>query len=493
MTDLERDDLKQLKGAGQKSGRDDFLIIDLFAGRISRRDFLVRAAALGFSATAISYLLAACGAASTATVAPVPTATKAAASAAPSTAPAASAAASAAPSAAASAAPGGGAASAAPSAAASAAPASAAPSAAASAAPAPTNVDPNGMYVEMDTTPTDFDPGITSGSSLDETMQMWDGLVDVYSQDDPAPLMAEKWSISADGKVWTFNLRKGVKWASKNKDYNGQEVTAKDFEWTWKRNLDPATKSLYFSTLYNIKGAQEYHEGKGKADDVMVKATDDYTLTVTLTDPAPYFIRLAGTWTYLPLHQGTVTKNGVKWIEADNCVSNGPFMMDQFNPDKECVLLRNDNYWGTKALLKGARFIYNADPDTNSLTAYENNELSLAIVNFANIDRVKADAKMKNELTVFQNSGTAFCVCDTVNNPIHEEPEAAAGALSLDRPQDPLPERPQGHLRGQGRGHGHARRHPGLQTRLRRSRAPWTTPRRRWPMPAIPTARGCAN
>jgi len=290
------------------------------------------------------------------------------------------------------------------------------------------------MYIEMDTTPTDFDPGITSGSSLDETMQMWDGLVDVYSQDDPAPLMAEKWSISPDGTVWTFNLRKGAKWASKNKDYNGQEVTAKDFEWTWKRNLDPTTKSLYFSTLYNIKGAQEYHEGKGTADAVGVKATDDYTLTVTLTGPAPYFIRLAGTWTYLPLHQGTVTKNGVKWIEADNCVSNGPFMMDQFNPDKECVLLRNDNYWGTKALLKGGRFIYNADPDTNSLTAYENNELSLAIVNFANIDRVKADAKMKNELTVFQNSGTAFAICDTVNNPIMKNQKLRQALyLAIDR------------------------------------------------------------
>ena len=416
----ERDDIQPTQ-ARRAEGRhpDDFLIIDLFAGRISRREFLLRATALGFSGAAIGALLAACGATVTPTTAPAApaaaTTAPAAATAAPTTAaPAAAATAPAAPAATAG------------------ATSAAVPTQAAAAAPA--NVDPNGMFVEMDVTPTDFDPGVTSGSSLDETMQMWDGLVDVYSEDTIKPLVAEKWSTSPDGLVWTFNLRKGVKWASKNKEWAGKEVTAKDFEWTWKRNLDPATKSLYFSTLYNIKGAQEFHEGKGSRDDVMVKAKDDYTLEVTLTEPAPYFINLCGTWTYLPLHQGTVEKNGVKWIEADNCVSNGPFMMDAFDPDKEIVLLRNDNYWGEKALLKGARYIMNEDPNSNELTAYENNEVSWAIVNFANIDRVKGDAKLKNELTPFPNSGTAFVICDTTNNDIMKNQKVRQALyLSIDR------------------------------------------------------------
>ncbi|HEX5503162.1 MAG TPA: peptide ABC transporter substrate-binding protein, partial [Thermomicrobiales bacterium] len=302
------------------------------------------------------------------------------------------------------------------------------------AAAPPANLDPNGIYIEMDVTPTDFDPGISSGSSLDETMQMFDGLADVYSFDQPAPLMAEKWSISDDELVWTFNLRKGAKWRSKVKDWDGTEVTAKDFAWTWKRNLAPETKSLYFSTLYGIKGAQAYHEGKGSADDVMIKATDDYTLQVTLTEPAPYFIRLVGTWTYLPLHRGTVEKNGVKWIEADNCVSNGPFYLDKFAPDTEILLQRNDNYWGEKALLKSARYIMNADPNTNALTAYQNSEVVLAPVNFANIDRVKADATMKNELHKFPNSGTAFLICDTVNNEILKNQKVRQALyLAIDR------------------------------------------------------------
>src|SRR5256714_8112854 len=87
-----------------------------------------------------------------------------------------------------------------------------------------------------------------------------------------------------------------------------------------------------------------------------VKAQDDRTLVVTLEKPAAYFLVLASTWTLVPLRQDTVEKNGDKWVEAANMISNGPYVMKEWTHDQQIVLEPSQYYWGPKPSIERAIF-----------------------------------------------------------------------------------------------------------------------------------------
>lgn len=94
---------------------------------------------------------------------------------------------------------------------------------------------------------------------------------------------AEKVDVSEDGTVYTFHLRKDAKWS------DGKPVTAHDYEYGWKRLLNPQYAYDYAVFIFNVVGAEEYYNGKGSADDVKAVALDDYTFEVTLKAADPTF------------------------------------------------------------------------------------------------------------------------------------------------------------------------------------------------------------
>ena len=257
--------------------------------------------------------------------------------------------------------------------------------------------------------PVTMDPGLAN-TEIQIMMNVWEGLVSFDQQSQAVPRGAVRWDVSSDGTVYTFHLRDGVKWT------DGTALTAHDYEWTWKRNLDPKTASVYANALYSIKNAQAFNKGKATSDEVGVKAVDDTTLQVTLEGPAGYFLRIASTWTALPLPKQSIDKYGAKWTDAGNAVSNGPFKIDSWQHDAQMTLSRNDSYWGQKPTLSKIAITITADPLKTDLTAYENSELDLAYGPWpSDIDRIQKDATLGKELHIFPNSATVFVVCDTTN------------------------------------------------------------------------------
>ena len=257
--------------------------------------------------------------------------------------------------------------------------------------------------------PVTMDPGLAN-TEIQIMMNVWEGLVGFDQQNQAIPRGAERWDVSSDGTVYTFHLRGGVKWT------DGTTLTAHDYEWTWKRNLDPKTASVYANALYSIKNAQAFNKGTATVDQVGVKAVDDATLQVTLEGPAGYFLRIASTWTALPLPQQSITKYSAKWTDAANIVSNGPFKMAGWQHDSQMTLARNDDYWGQKPTLSKIAITITSDPTKTDLAAYENNELDLAFGPWpSDIDRIQKDATLSKELHIFPNSATVFVVCDATN------------------------------------------------------------------------------
>ncbi|HBI9836944.1 TPA: oligopeptide ABC transporter substrate-binding protein OppA, partial [Escherichia coli] len=111
---------------------------------------------------------------------------------------------------------------------------------------------------------------------------LFEGLLVSDLDGHPAPGVAESWD-NKDAKVWTFHLRKDAKWS------DGTPVTAQDFVYSWQRSVDPNTASPYASYLQygHIAGIDEILEGKKPITDLGVKAIDDHTLEVTLSEPVP--------------------------------------------------------------------------------------------------------------------------------------------------------------------------------------------------------------
>nr|WP_114744335.1 peptide ABC transporter substrate-binding protein [Falsibacillus pallidus] len=196
------------------------------------------------------------------------------------------------------------------------------------------------LYLNNGQEPTSFDPPIgfdsVSWSALNNLME---GLTRLGKNNDPEAATAEKWDVSEDGKTYTFHIRKDAKWS------NGDDVTAGDFVFAWKRLLDPNTGSPASFLGYFIEGGEAFNNGEGSADAVGVKALDDKTFEVKLTSPQAYFLNVIANPAFFPIDE-KVAKDNPKWFaEADSFVGNGPFKLTKWDHDSRIVMEKNDKYW----------------------------------------------------------------------------------------------------------------------------------------------------
>jgi oligopeptide transport system substrate-binding protein len=170
--------------------------------------------------------------------------------------------------------------------------------------------------------------------------QLFSGLLEEGPEMEVVPDVARSWEISDGGRVYAFNLRDDVRWS------DGVPVTAGDFEYAWKRALDPAIGSHVGTVLYDIQGARVFHQGLGGRDEVGVHARDDFTLVVELETPMSFFLHLMALTQTRPVPRHVVGAHGEAWTEAHNIVSNGPFKLESWQRLQSIVLSRNPTYHG---------------------------------------------------------------------------------------------------------------------------------------------------
>lgn len=188
--------------------------------------------------------------------------------------------------------------------------------------------------------PYTLDPALASDTTSYFIIDnLYEGL---YTYDKSGKIVegaASKVDVSADAKTYTFTIRDNAKWS------NGDPVTAQDFEYSWKRVLNPKTAAYDPSSLYYIKGAEEYNTGKGSADNVGVKAKDDHTLIVELKAPLGIFPIISMGHAYLPV-RSTVVDKDEKWAaEASTIIGNGPYTSKEWKHNEEITLAKSDHYW----------------------------------------------------------------------------------------------------------------------------------------------------
>ncbi|GGC90701.1 dipeptide-binding protein DppE [Thalassobacillus devorans] len=188
--------------------------------------------------------------------------------------------------------------------------------------------------------PTSLDPPIGFDSySWNVLNNLMEGMTRLDESHEPAAATAEKWDVSEDGTVYTFHIREDANWS------NGDPVTAGDFEFAWKRLVDPEVASPAAFLGYFIEGAEAFNNGEGSEDDVMVEAVDEKTLEVTLTAPTGYFLHVTSNPAFFPINEEVQSENEEWFAEADSFVGNGPFQLAEWTHDSELVMEKNDEYW----------------------------------------------------------------------------------------------------------------------------------------------------
>lgn len=196
------------------------------------------------------------------------------------------------------------------------------------------------LTLSVGSEPPSIDPALatdtTSGAIINN---VFEGLTTRDAEGNPQPGMAESWEVSEDGLTYTFTLR-DANWS------NGDPVTANDFEYAWKRVLDPATGAQYASIMFVVEGAEAYNSGEGDVDSVGVTVVDEKTLEVQLALPSPYFEELIMHYTFMPVHQATVEGNEDWALDAgESYVTNGPFALESWNHNSDYVLVDSESYW----------------------------------------------------------------------------------------------------------------------------------------------------
>lgn len=279
--------------------------------------------------------------------------------------------------------------------------------------PAPSQ-QPVTLNWNLGTEPPQVDPALsTDTTSVQVDQALFLGLTDVDDKtNEVVSELATDWSVSEDGLVWTFNMRDDVPWVNYNPatkevtvmtDENGNPrmVNAHDVEYAVKRTLNPETGSDYAYVLYIIKGGMAVNTGEETdLDTIGVKAVDDYTVEFTLEHPAGYFPNIAGMWVARPVYQPAIDEYGARWVEPGLIVSNGPYVMEEWTHFDKMVLVKNPEYYDAdKVQIERVEAVMVVEAST-AMAMYENNELDNTGPPLEDMDRVRADPVLSQELSI---------------------------------------------------------------------------------------------
>lgn len=301
----------------------------------------------------------------------------------------------------------------------------------------------------LGTEPPTADPALGEDTtSIEIIEQMFLGLVDMDEVTmAPIPELAARWEVSADGLTWTFFMRSDVYWVKYDAkagqvvydlDEKGQKrpVTAHDVVYGVKRTLDPDTGSNYAYVLYIIEGALEANEGTGSLDDVGVEALDAYTVRFKLIAPAGYFGQIASMWVARPQPQWAIAKHGDAWIEPENIVTNGSYVMKTWVHNDNLVFVRNP--YIPAALWGGGNIdevhCVTIVEDSTEFAMYLNNELdTIDGPPLPEMDRIKADPVLSKQLNIRPQPCTYYYGFVTTKPPMDNPDVRKALSMTIDR------------------------------------------------------------
>ena len=235
-------------------------------------------------------------------------------------------------------------------------------------------IDEHTIRYVIEQEPSTLDPAkSTTSPEATVQLQLFDGLVRLNDESEPEAALAKNWDISDDGREYTFHLRPNLKWS------NGEPLTAYDFEYAWKRVLDPEVHADNAYMLYVLENGEAFNTGKAVAEDVGVKAIDEDTLVVTLENPTAYFLKLLASHSYYPVSKKAVEAHENWAANAETIVSNGPYRLLSWKHNGEMDFIKNPNYWDAESVKTEKMNWPISESQSTRLTLVEGGEADMTV------------------------------------------------------------------------------------------------------------------
>lgn len=309
-------------------------------------------------------------------------------------------------------------------------------------------MDPEQLFrVNIGGEPPTLDPTLASWDASYSVIELvFEGLLKLDRELKLQPALAlevptvANGGVSADGKSYTFRLRPGAKFS------DGKPVTAKDFEFSIKRLLDPALAAEYASFYHCIMGAEEYNTSKekdpaklkGLRDAVGVRARDDQTLEVKLREPRASFLQLAALWPAVPLREDILKANSTaekpdRWTEdPKSYIGTGPFKMTEWVHQDHITLVPNENYYGPRPKLKKILLTMVSDGQAE-YAAFLNGEREIGKVPTALYEQIQKDPNLSKQVVRIPRLSTVALMFNHRQKPLDNVKVRQAMSTAIDR------------------------------------------------------------
>lgn len=242
-------------------------------------------------------------------------------------------------------------------------------------------------------------PNAYESEGIQIVRQIWDGLFTYDPQTlETKPKLCEKYEVSDDGLTYTFYIKKGVKF------HSGKELKAEDFVYSWTRLALKDTASYLAYHLSPVVGYDECQDGTATELKGM-KALDDYSFQVILKYPYSDFINTLGHVAFYPVNKESIEKAGDKAGEMPD--GTGPFKFVKWEHDQYVDLVRNDDYYGQKTYLDGAKYVIIPDEQTAFLE-FQAGNLEYTEIPVGQVKATQADPKWKDGVIVHPMLGLYY-------------------------------------------------------------------------------------
>ena len=280
--------------------------------------------------------------------------------------------------------------------------------------------------------PQTIDPALNSAvDGAIMTNHMFEGLVkwvdNGSGEAELAPGQAESWekTVNDDGTVtYAIKMRDGIKWS------DGKDVTAGDFEYSWKRLADPATAADYCYMIDMVQGYAEVADGSADKDTLGIKAIDDKNLEITLSYDCPYFEEIMAFPATFPVRQDIVEGNEEWTYSPETYIGNGAYKMVEWSHNAYILTYKSETYYDYEKL----------GPDTIKYTLLDDNNAMLAAFNSGELNFIMnfptdemANYLASGQITVAPYIGTYY-VCFNTEDEVFSNPLVRkAFSLAIDR------------------------------------------------------------
>ncbi len=276
----------------------------------------------------------------------------------------------------------------------------------------------------LNANPSTLDPAlITDVTGAVVAAKLFNGLIRLGDGMTVVPDIASHWQVSADGKVYSFFLRPGVRFS------NGREVLASDFKFSFQRILDPKTRSPNAWVFDSVDGAAEFFAGKAK-EVAGFRVVADHIFEIRLKRPFSPFLNILTMSPCYVVPREVVAEQGPDFSRRP--AGTGPFILRHWHPDREIVLERRQDYFDGRAAVDG--IVYRIIPeDLTAVTEFELGNLDVLALPASAYARFRGDKAWKSHIFSIEGLNTYYLGLNASKPPFSNADMRRAVSLAIDR------------------------------------------------------------